>query len=289
MNNITVLGLGAMGSRMAARLLSAGKTVTVWNRSATAAAALVAAGARQAGTPREVVQEADVVISMLRDDDASRAVWLDVGHGALAGMRSASIAIESSTLSPQWITELDGHMRAQNIALLEAPVSGSRVHADAGQLVFLAAGEEPVFAACRDVLLLGAGAHHVGHVGDGALCKLATNALLGLQVLGLAEVIAMLDRKGADTGRILAAMASTPVWSPVATYLSGSMTAARFEPQFPVSLMEKDFSYTLREAGAEHLAPTIAAARQVFLAAKAQGLGDENMTSVIKLFQSRDH
>lgn len=290
MNNVTMLGLGAMGSRMAARLLAAGKTVTVWNRTASAADALVAAGAARALTPRAAVAGADVVIAMLRDDAASRAVWLDPQQGALVAMGQGSIAIESSTLSPDWARELDGQVRAHGASLLEAPVSGSRVHAEAGQLAYLVGGDGSVFARCQALLMLmGASAQHIGKVGDGALCKLATNAMLGVQVTALAEVIALLARQGVQVDKVLAAMAATPVWSPVAGYLSASMISADFAPQFPVALIEKDFGYTLQLAGAAQHAPTLASAHQVFLDALAQGLGEENMTSVIKLLPALPH
>ena len=98
MSKISVLGLGAMGARMAAHLIKAGHDVTVWNRTADATKPLVAAGATQAQTPREAAAGAAFVVAMVRDDDASRRVWLDPDNGALAGMAAGAVAIESSTL-----------------------------------------------------------------------------------------------------------------------------------------------------------------------------------------------
>jgi 3-hydroxyisobutyrate dehydrogenase len=106
MVDVAVLGLGAMGSRMASNLLKAGHRVVVWNRTPGAAKALVEVGARQAQSPKEAAAGAAFVIAMLRDDEASRQVWLDPESGALAGMERGSVAIESSTLSPRWIREL---------------------------------------------------------------------------------------------------------------------------------------------------------------------------------------
>ena len=104
MSRIAFLGLGAMGSRMAANLLKAGHQVTVWNRSAAACAPLVVAGAQAADTAAEAASQADFVIAMVRDDEASRSVWLDAG--VLAAMQPNAVAIESSTLSVDWIREL---------------------------------------------------------------------------------------------------------------------------------------------------------------------------------------
>ena len=105
MAKISVLGLGAMGSRMASNLLRAGHSVTVWNRTPDAAAALVTAGAKQAATPKEAASHADFVLTMVRDNEASRKVWLS-DDGALAGMKKGAIAIESSTLTPSWTREI---------------------------------------------------------------------------------------------------------------------------------------------------------------------------------------
>lgn len=136
MSKVGFLGLGAMGSRMAANLLKAGHTVTVWNRSPEAAEALVASGARRASSPKEAAEGGDFVFAMVRDDKASQNVWLDATNGALAGMRSGAVAIESSTLTPEWIRELSQHFRAKGISLLDAPVSGSRPQAETAQLVY---------------------------------------------------------------------------------------------------------------------------------------------------------
>lgn len=282
MTVISVLGLGAMGSRMATNLLRSGYTVNVWNRTAQAAEPFKTQGARVAGSVVDAVSGADVVIATLRDDEASRAVWAQ----ALPAMKAGSFAVESSTLSPDWVREL-GQLAAQHaIELLEAPVSGSRPQAESGQLVYLLGGSAEVVEKARPVLsVMGAGAHHVGPLGSGALAKLATNSLLGIQVSAYAEIIGLLQRQGADVGKILQAMSGTSVWAPVAHYLSGSMMAGDFSPQFPVELIGKDFTYTLAAAGSAEQAPTVAAALGVFRRAEAQGYADENMTAVVKLFK----
>lgn len=282
---ITVLGLGAMGSRMAANLLKAGYVVTVWNRTPGAAAALVAAGARQAPTPREAVAGANFVIAMVRDDEASSETWLAPDVGALAGMATDAVAIESSTLTPTWVRELGAAASKRGIALLEAPVSGSRPQAEAGKLVYLVGGDEAVLERAKAVLrTMGSSIHFVGPHGSGALVKLATNALLGVQVTTLAELIGLLKKSGADPDRAIEAIAGTPVWSPIANNLSHAMLTGNFAPQFPVELIEKDFGYMLRVAGSPEAAPTIAAARGVFQHAIERGSGPDNMTGVVRLF-----
>jgi 3-hydroxyisobutyrate dehydrogenase len=283
--NVALLGLGAMGTRMAANLLKADHALTVWNRTPEAAAALVRLGAKQAATPREAASGADFVFAMLRDDEASRDVWLSPQHGALEGLKEGAIAIESSTLTPGWIRELGSTIAARGRHLLEAPVAGSRPQAEAGQLVYFIGGDGTVLNEVRPLLMaMGSTITHVGPLGSGAIVKLSTNALLGVQVTVLAELIGILKRSGADVAGAMKAIGGTAVWSPAANNLSGSMLAGNFAPQFPVELIEKDFGYALAVAGSTDAAPTIAAARDVFQKAIANGFGGENMTGVVRLF-----
>ncbi|RFU49140.1 NAD(P)-dependent oxidoreductase [Paraburkholderia sp. DHOC27] len=285
MAKISMLGLGAMGSRMAANLIKAGHQVTVWNRSPQAVQALVDAGARSAPTPKEAAADADFVIAMVRDNDASRHVWLDPDTGALAGMSADTIAVDSSTLTAEWIRELGQHMAKRSISLLEAPVAGSTPQAEAAQLTYLVGGDADTFGRTEAVLkTMGSAIHHVGPLGSGALAKLATNTLLGTQVTVLAELIGMLKRSNADVARVLEVVATTPVWSAAAGRLTALMLSENFAPQFPVELIEKDFGYTVQTASSESSAPTIAAARSVFRTAMERGYSQENMTAVVKLF-----
>ena len=285
MTKISVLGLGAMGSRMAANLLKAGHPVTVWNRTPAAAASLVSAGATQAVTPREAATDADFIISMVRDDEASRHLWLAAEMGALAGMKPGAIAIESSTLTPNWIRELGAAFAQHGRSLLEAPVAGSRPQAEAAQLVYFVGGDEANLNLAEPVLkTLGSAINHVGPLGSGAMVKLATNAFMGVQVTALAELIGVLKGSGADVTRAIQAISSTPVWAPAASYWTNTMLRESFEPQFPVELIEKDFGYAVQTAGAPSKVPTIAAARGIFQKAIESGLAAENMTSVVKLF-----
>ncbi len=285
MAKISVLGLGAMGSRMAANLLKAGHSVTVWNREPEAALPLIKIGAQLAKTPKEAASNAEFVLSMVRDNEASQQVWLDPDSGAFNGMSQDAIAIESSTLTADWIRELGARLAERNLSLLEAPVAGSTPQAEAAQLTYLVGGDANIFIRAEPVLkAMGSSIHHVGALGAGAMAKLATNTLLGVQVTVLAELIGMLKRSGADAERVLEVVAKTPTWSVMAGRVSSLMLTGNFTPQFPIALIEKDFGYTLESVGSDSLAPTIAAARGVFRAAMERGFGGDNMTGVLKLF-----
>ena len=133
--DIAVLGLGAMGSRIARNLLDAHHRVTVYNRTPERAASLAALGAIVASSPAEAARGASIIISMVRDDEASRAIWMASDDGALQTAGDETIVIESSTVRPAWVRELAAHAARRNVRFLDAPVVGSRPAADAKQLV----------------------------------------------------------------------------------------------------------------------------------------------------------
>ncbi len=284
---ITFLGMGAMGVRMAKHLLQAGYPLTVWNRTASACDELVALGAVAAPTPMDAVADADVVISMVRDNEASRDVWLNAQTGAFFGMKENAIAIESSTLTVDWIQSLANMFAVEERLFLEAPVSGSRPQAEAAELVFLMGGEQSTFERVRNILkCMGKVSDNViGKVGSGALAKLCTNTLMGVQVVVLAEMIAMLQRNHANVDNTLAALAQTPAWSMIATRNTPSMLNGHFAPLFPVELIEKDMRYMLDSVGENQMSPVIRATQRVFQQGVEHGFGAEQMTAVIKLFQ----
>ena len=286
MANVAVLGLGSMGSRMALNLVRAGHAVTVWNRTSARTDPLARAGAKVAQSPRTAVAGSDYVVSMVRDDGASRSVWLDPVAGALAALPDQAVAIESSTLTVACVRELAERFEAVGSAFLDAPVAGSRPQAEAGQLIYLVGGDAAVIAAAEPILrAMGGAVHHAGAAGDGAALKLALNALFGIQIAALAEILGLLGKAGVDRARAIDIMAATPVFSPAAKAAAASMLAGAFAPMFPVALAEKDFEYALIAAGGVGATtPMIEAARHVFRDAIDRGWGDDNLTGVARLY-----
>lgn len=286
MTQVTVLGLGAMGSRMAKSLLKAGHKVTVWNRTAAAAEPLIAEGAATAPSPREAVRASQFVIAMLRDDEASRFVWLHPETGAFAGMDEGAVAIESSTLTVACVRELSRHADDQGVAFLDAPVLGSRPQADAGALIHLAGGHEDVLARTMPLLrCMGSAVHHAGPVGNGAALKLVVNALFGIQVAALAELLGVLRKSGVDCAKASEIIGQTPVCSLAAKGALASMLAGNFAPMFPVELVHKDFGYVRRLAESSGARmPVGDAAANVMGDAVSRGMGAENLTGVARLY-----
>ena len=286
MATIAFLGLGAMGTRMAAALLKAGHSLTVWNRDNTKTESLKAAGAAVAPTPREAVAGCDFAIAMLRDVDASRQVWLDPGTGAFAGLPANAVGIDSSTITVEWARALAGTFAAKGVRFLEAPVVGSRPQADAGQLIYLAGGEASTFAAAEAVLRqMAATVHHTGDAGSAALTKLAVNSLYAIQIAALGELLGMIGREGFDTAKIAEVLTSTPSASPAVKLAAGAMLARNFAPLFPVELVEKDLGYAGEAASTVHAeTPMVKAARAVYQQAIEKGFGGDNITGVAQLY-----
>jgi 3-hydroxyisobutyrate dehydrogenase len=286
--DVAFLGLGTMGGGMAANLLKAGFSLAVWNRTAAKAQALMDAGARLAATPAEAAKGAKFVIAMLADDAASREVWLGK-DGAFEAAGKGAILIESSTVSPAWIAELAGRAEQHGVQLLDAPVTGSRAAAAAGQLSFLVGGNDAALEAATPVLkAMGKEILHLGPVGSGAKLKLINNFLCGVQVASLAEGIAWIERSGLDREKSLAFLKTGAPGSPLFGALSERMVSRNYAVNFLLRLMTKDLLYAENEAAHCDVELTTAeAARSLFEAAAAKGFGEADMASVIEPLRNK--
>jgi 3-hydroxyisobutyrate dehydrogenase len=281
--NVAILGLGTMGSGMAANLLKAGFSLSVYNRTASKAQTLVDQGARLASTPAEAALGASVVISMLADDVASRKVWLGE-KGALESVGEGVTLVESSTVSPAWIAEFAVLAEKRGANLLDAPVTGSRMQAEAGQLSFLVGGSNTALEGATPVLkAMSKEIVHLGSVGSGAKMKLINNFLCGVQVASLAEGLTWIERSGLDREKALAVLKSGAPGSPLLGAISARMVNQNYSVNFSLSLMTKDLLYAQNEAASLNVdLKTAEVARSLFEAAIAKGLGDEDMASVIE-------
>ena len=174
---------------------------------------------------------------MLANDEASRAVWLG-SEGALAAMRTDAVAIESSTLTVEWIRELAAAAKARGIAFLDAPVTGSKAQAESGALSFLVGGPAEVLERVRPALAAMAGhIAHLGATGSGAMMKLINNFLCGVQVASLAEAIAMAERSGLDARQAAGVLSAGSPGSPLVKIVAQRMLDRAYEPNFFIPLM----------------------------------------------------
>lgn len=285
----TVLGLGAMGQRMAARLLKAGFAVSVWNRDPSKASTLLPLGAVWCDTPAESVAQADVVIAMLRDDDASRAVWTTPVTGALNALRPQAMVVECSSLSISWVRELARAAHLHGNPFLDAPVVGSRPQADNGTLVHLVGGDASHLDRVRPVLAAFSSAQHLmGPVGSGAAMKLLVNMVFGAQVAAVAEAVGWAQRQQLDTQLVGTVMAQLPVCSAVMKGAIDSMLSGAFAPLFPMGLAEKDLRYFADEARRRTAETPIADATHAVLKRGASaGLSERHLTAVSLMYDER--
>lgn len=286
--NVALLGLGTMGAGMAANLLKAGFSLTVFNRTAAKAQGLVGAGAHFASTPAAAAKGASVIISMLADDAASREVWLGK-EGALEAAEKSAVLIESSTVSPTWIAELAAVAAQRGSNFLDAPVTGSRMQAEAGQLSFLVGGSEAALEKAAPVLkAMSKEIVHLGSVGSGAKMKLINNFLCGVQVASLAEGLTWIERSGLDREKALSVLKSGAPGSPLLGAISARMVSKKYDVNFLLRLMTKDLLYAQNEAtGCNVDLKTAEVARSLFEVAIAQGFGDEDMSSVIEPLRNK--
>jgi 3-hydroxyisobutyrate dehydrogenase len=284
---VAFCGLGLMGGGMARRLLAAGFPLTVYNRAADKSAALKASGAQVAATPGQAAAQAQVVFSMVADDVASRSIWLGE-NGALLGSVRGTVLVESSTLSPGWVKELAAAATARGCELLDAPVTGSRTHAAAGELSFLVGGSVAALETVRPAFAaMGRAVTHLGPSGSGALLKLINNFVCGVQVASFAEALAMIERGGLNRDQALEVLKTGAPGSPILRLVSDRMTAADYTPNFLLRLMAKDLGYAVAEGEQRSLKLTTAAsALELFKRALAGGAGDKDMAAVFEQFHS---
>jgi len=281
--NAAILGLGIMGTGMASRLLSVGFPLTVYNRNREKCIPFGDASAFIATSPREAASRAQIILSMVADDSASRAVWLGE-NGALNGVSPGSVLIESSTLSVGWVKELEAAGTQRGCEFLDAPVTGTKTHAASGELLFLVGGSADALDAARSVFsVLGRDAVHLGPTGSGALMKLINNFMCGVQAASFAEAVALIDAGGLDRGKAASILSGGAPGSGIVKRIADRIATNDFTPNFALRWMAKDLAYALDGASRNGVAlQTASAALSVFEQAIAEGLGNEDFSAVTK-------
>ncbi|MGZ4162616.1 MAG: NAD(P)-dependent oxidoreductase [Tumebacillaceae bacterium] len=276
------LGLGNMGVPMATNLLNAGYDVTVYNRTRSKAEAMQALGAKVADTPQALAQQVDVVITMVSDGATLESVFAEE-PGVYNGLREGQTVIDMSTVAPETTRKLAGMAAEKGAHYLDAPVSGSVKPAQDGTLVILVGGEKAVYERYLPIFdVLGKQSFYFGENGQGNNAKLVINMMLGITLQGLSEGLVLGAKTGLDRSTLLDMVAVTACASPIVMGKSPNILAENFDAQFALKHMEKDFGLALdaaKKAGAS--LPQTAAAAQTYVAAKANGLGDKDITAIL--------
>ena len=246
MPRVAFIGLGRMGHGMAGRYLDAGLEVAVWNRSRAKADDLIARGARWAASPADAAEGADAVVTMVADDEASRAVWLGK-DGAVAKMKAGALAIECSTVSHAHALDMARELRSRSLIYIDCPVTGLPEAATAGKLTLLVGADAADLEKARPYLApLCTTIRHFGAVGSGTVFKLINNLMGAVQIASLAEGVAIAEQAGLDMKLVGEALATGAVASPQVIRHSKRMIARDFSgASFTSALRHKDAAYAV--------------------------------------------
>ena len=286
---VGLIGLGLMGNPMGHNLLKAGFPLTVWNRTASRADSLVAAGAKLAASPREVAAASDVLITIVSDPPALEGVlWNSGTNSAFPALKKGSIYIDSSTVSPALARKIAAASVQAGIRFLDAPVTGGTWGAEKGELVFMIGGEAGTLEAAKPVFdAMGKKLFHLGPNGAGQTIKLAMNSLLAVEVQAFAEALALVQRAGLPGEKLVEVMQSSMARAGILDIKAPSMLSGDFKPSFPLRLMHKDLGLALDLANQIGVAlPATAAARETYSYVKGSTTEDLDYAGVMKFWRS---
>lgn len=293
MSKIAFLGLGLMGSGMAKNLLKAGHELVVWNRSPGKLQPLLEAGARAAVSPAEAVAGAEFIITILGDDAASENVWLG-DAGILSGnVLPGAIAIESTTVSRDWMVALGQRCVDAGLQFLDCPVTGGPSGAENGQLTMLVGGEAATVAKATPVLdAYAKRIHHFGPIGAGTTYKLIVNTIGAVHAAAVAEGMAVGDAAGLPLDLVADALGSGSVASPLTSYIAPRMADAKRDKaehenvRFAAKWRGKDTRYGHEMARTLRCSvPVFAAATALFDEAIQAGWGELNESVIARLIR----
>ena len=278
---LALIGTGMMGERMGRRLLDAGHELAAYTRTTARTAALAAAGAAVAATPREAATGAEVVLTVLADPEAVRASAYG-DDGLLAGMDDGALWIDVSTVSPGDSREYSVAARARGVRMIDAPVSGSLTAADKGKLVFLVGGAASDVVSARPVLsALGRDSVHLGPSGAGSAGKLAVNAFLLAAMAAAVEAVRLGTAEGIDPAALLAGLTRTEIVPGWAIGKLEHLQEGDLRPAFTLALAGKDLRLIEQTAAGSGVElPLLYAVRGLYAAAVAAGRGDLDFSAV---------
>lgn len=281
MGAVGFVGLGAMGTAMVRRLLAGGHQVTGYNRTRAKAEALVPAGLRVAGSPREAAAAGDVVLSMVTNSDALLQVARGP-DGVLAGLRRGAVWADMSTVSPAVTRALGAEVAAAGGSFLDAPVSGSLITVEQGKLAFLVGGDAAALERVRPFLLsIGPSITYMGALGLAVTMKVAINLGIGVQLAAYSESVLLAEKAGIPRERAVEALMKSVLASPMLQYRARFVLESPAEPLFDCAMMQKDLGLALEMGHSVGVPlPTTALAHELLCAARATGLGDRDCAAI---------
>ena len=281
------IGLGIMGRPMAKNLMEADYELVLHNRSPEKAEELAGEGnARAAGSPREVAEACDIVITMLPDSPDVEAVVAGE-DGVLDGIRDGALLVDMSTISPVVTEELSEKVRERGASMLDAPVSGGDVGAIEGALSIMVGGSEEDFERARPLFdVMGKAATHVGPTGTGQVVKACNQIVVALTIEAVSEALVLGSKGGVAPEKVVKALSGGLASSAVMEAKKEKFFSHDFEPGFRIELHHKDLGIALA-AGREYgvVLPVTAIVDQMLEASKAKGRGDRDHSALLTLLE----
>lgn len=281
---VAFLGLGIMGGSMAANLVKAGHEVTVWNRSKGKSVE----GAKTAATPREAARGVEVVWSCVSDTKAVEEVYFGK-DGIEPELKKGMIVADSSTILPAASREIATRIRKAGADFVDAPVTGSKLGAASGQLIFIVGGEAATIEKLKPLLsVMGKQTIHVGEVGLGESAKICMNLMIAMIFEGLSEATTLARKQGVPLEKFLELVGASMIRSGVSDMKGPLIVSKDFGPHFPMRLMHKDIKLML-EAGKNTGTdlPGLTAVEKIYAESAAQGHGDLDFSKTIEIIEKR--
>ena len=286
---IGFIGLGIMGSRMAANLQKKGHELVVHNRTRDKAQALLANGAVWADSPAEVAKNVDIVITMLSKPDAVAEVALLGRRSFLNKLAPGSLWIDCSTVNPSFSKLMAVEAHDRKVRFLDAPVGGSKGPAEQAQLLFLVGGDKTDVEAAKPLLeCMGKAVFHVGGHGMGSAMKMVNNIILGQAMVAFSEALAFGESLGITKQAMFDTLASSPVMAPFLNFKRKKFETDDFSVEFPLQWMHKDLhlaSETAYETGAA--LPVMHAVKELYAMAMREGMAEEDFSAIYKVLNEK--
>jgi 3-hydroxyisobutyrate dehydrogenase-like beta-hydroxyacid dehydrogenase len=281
MTALGFVGLGAMGGRIAGRLLASGNMVHGTNRTRSKAEPLIERGLIWSDSPRAVAEQADVVFSMVTDDAALEAIT-DGPDGILAGLRPGSVYVDMSTVSPDASRKLADRVLELDAVMLDAPVSGSAPAADEGSLAIMVGGDAATSAWLEPLLRqFGQTVTHVGPNGAGLMMKLAVNISLAVQMIAFSEGVLLAEWAGLDPKIAVDVLSSSAIGSPMLRTRGPLLFDRPDEAWFDLTQMQKDVGLALEQGRLWQVPmPSATAANELLTEGRALGYGGKDLVAV---------
>lgn len=285
---IAFIGLGIMGSRMATNLLKSGANVTVYNRSQEPVDKLVAVGARAASSANEAVKGADLVLSMLSTPEVVEQVVLAKG-GALHAMKKDSIWVDCSTVHPSFSRQSAQAAQEAGVRFMDAPVAGTKPHAQNAELVFFAGGDQALLDEVQPYLdTMGRKIVHVGETGQGASFKMLVNMMLAQSMVIFSEAVILGEQLGMSKEFLLNTIPNLVVAAPFTKFKADMLREDNYDVQFPLEWMHKDLHLAAVSAYEVQQPLYLAnATKELFAAAVQEGMGRLDFAAIHRFLENK--